>query len=346
MLTWFRHGLSLLLAGFFLWLALRGEDLDQLTSALASASPVLLLMGGTLTLAVSGVHATRIMVLMQPEHQLRFGSVFTAELVSILVDIIFPLRLHELVRAFIIGRSEGLPASRLLGVQVVEKAVELPLLVGLMLSLWLARPLPDWTLPTIYAGLGAVALVGVLMGLVITRPTLLERPVQWIGQLDLPGAEFTARVLSELLAGMRLASSSPGRFFGVLLITIAEWALLSLALWLAVASIDVHLSPGELLGLLIASHVAFAVPSSTSAAIGIYEFAGKTMMVMLFGMTAGQALAVAVVAHATLVGFGVVGGLAGLVAAQVSISRVRRGVDQLRRKQGDTGAQDGPHTHR
>ena len=59
-------------------------------------------------------------------------------------------------------------------------------------------------------------------------------------------------------------------------------AVLASALWLSAASIGVHLGGWEVVGLLTANFVAFAVPSSSSGSVGIYEFTGKTMMMMLF----------------------------------------------------------------
>lgn len=329
---WIRHALGLLLASFFLWLSMRDVDLAQLGSSLASVSYPLFCLGGLLSLAVSAVHCTKIIILMAGIRRIRFLSTFSAELVSILVDIVLPMRLQELVRAFIIGRSEGLPASRILGVQVVEKAVELPLLLGLLLLLGSTRPLPAWAMSTVYAGLGSVTLVMLVLGFVIAWPTVFERPIRWFGRLGFPGARPVSALMFEVLTGMRQASTSVGRFVAIVMITMVEWALLAGALWLAVAAIGVHLSPGELLGLLVASFVAFAVPSSTTAALGIYEFTGKTMLMMLFGMAAEQALAVVVVAHATLVGFGILGGLAGVVLANVSISEVRQGVGEVQRE--------------
>ena len=330
MRSWIRHALGLLVAMFFLWLALRDVDHQKLWSSLAAASPGLLILGGALSLAVSAIHCTKIIILMSALRRIHFLSTFSAELVSILVDIVLPLRLQELVRAFIIGRSEGLPPSRVLGVQVVEKAVELPLLLGLLLLLGLSRPLPPWALSTVYAGFGSVTVVMLVLGLVIARPAAFERPINWLGGQAIPGARQVSGVMAEVLTGMRLASTSLPRFVAIVLITAVEWSVLAAALWFAVASIGVHLSPGELLGLLVASFVAFAVPSSTTAALGIYEFTGKTMMMMLFGMGAEQALAVVVVAHATLVGFGILGGLAGVVLANMSITEVRQGVESMK----------------
>ncbi len=321
--TALRSLVSLAVAALCLWLALRGVDFEHFREVVADPGWGLVTLAGILSLVVSAVHCTKIQVLMAPVRRLRFRTVFSAELVSIMVDIVLPMRLQELVRAVIIGRGEALPASLVLGVQVVEKAVEVPLLLALLLSLGLTRPLPPWAMSTVWVALVGAGLVVIMLGVVVVRPALLARPIRWLGTLQLPGAQRAAAEAGRVLEGMRLAATRPAAFAAIVLITAVEWSILAAALWLAAASIGVHLGGWELLGLLVVNFVAFAVPSSTSAAVGIYEFTGKTMMMMLFGMSAEQALAVVLMAHGTLIGFGVLGGLVGVVLAQVSLADVR-----------------------
>ena len=321
-----RYVLSLVIAGVCLWLALRGVDISSFGEVLAGANVWLICLAGVLSLAVSAVHCTKIRLLMANLCKLRYRTVFSAELVSILVDIVLPMRLQELVRAFIIGRGEGIRPSKVLGVQVVEKAVEMPLLLALLLSLGLSHPLPTWALSTVWMGLAGAAVVMLALVLAVARPRVMERPIAWLGEQKLPGASLASGAMSQVLAGMRLGTTRPMAVFTILLITLCEWAVLASSLWLSAASIEVYLGGWELVGLLTVNFVAFAVPSSSSGAVGIYEFTGKTMMMMLFGMEAEQALAVVMLAHATLIGFGIVGGLAGLVLAQVSIAEMRGGL--------------------
>ena len=285
-----------------------------------------------LSLVVSAIHCTKIRVLMAPIQRLRYRTVLSAELVGVLVDTIFPLRLNELVRAFVIGKSEGLRPSKILGVQVVEKAVELPLLAALILSLGLAHPLPAWALSAVYVGLAATAGMVLTLLLAVVWPALLEAPIQWLGGLNLPGAGTASRLLAQILEGMRLGATRPAAVGLILLITLVEWAVMASSLWLAAAAIGVRLDGWMTLCLLVVNFVAFAMPSKTSGAVGIYEFTGKTMMMALFGMQADQALAVVMLAHGTLLGFGVLGGLAGLVMAQVTLAEVRQQLKQAGRE--------------
>ena len=66
-----------------------------------------------------------------------------------------------------------------------------------------------------------------------------------------------------------------------------------------------------------------AVPASSAGSVGIYEFAGKTTLVVVFGMAAEPALALVIVFHVVMVGFGALFGVVGLLLARLSLGEIR-----------------------
>lgn len=322
-----RYGLCVLLAAFCLWVASRGLDLDRVAALLGEVQVLWLLPAGLLTLLMSVVHATKVRLLMARLRRLSMRTVVSAEFVSILVDIVLPFRLQELVRAFIIGRGEGLRPSLVFGVQVVEKAVEVPMLLGMLLLLGLYHPLPAWASSTIYAGLWGAGLLLLGLVFVVALPRQAERPLGWLRSRALPGAVLLAGVLDQLLAGMRLAAARPTMILAIISITVVEWSIMGASFWLVGVSLGHALDGWHVLGLMVANFVAFAAPGSTSGAVGLYELAGKTMLTVVFGMQGEEALALVLLIHAVLLGFGVIGGILGLFMAQVSLGEVRRRVE-------------------
>lgn len=320
--------LSLAIAGTCLWLAFREVDLRGIGQVLASASPLLVLLAGILSVAVSAVHCNKIRVLMSGAHRLRYRTVLAADLVGILVDTIFPLRLQEFAKAYVISKAEDIRPSKIIGVLVVEKTVEVPLLLAMMLSLGLYHDLPPWAQSTIWVGLAGTVLVVATLLLAVARPSAIRRPIHWLGEKRMPGAGVISGMLEQVLEGMRLGAARPSSLVLILLITLVEWSVMGASLWIAAAAIGVYLGGWETIGLLVVTFVAFAVPAKSSGAVGIYELAGKTMMMMMFGMAAEQALAVVMLAHGTLLVFGTLAGLAGLVMAQVSMAEMRQRLRQ------------------
>jgi len=326
---------TLLVTAASIWLAIRQVDLQQVWNILAAASPGLILLAGLLSLVMNAVKCNKLGVLLSHLCKLRWRSLFAAEMISVMVDIIFPFRLVELVRAYIVGRKEGIPASLVLGAEVVEKGVEILYLLVMMFLLSLIHPLPWWLVSTGWGGLGAAVLGISLLALLVVRPRSLERPVSWLGELSLLGAAGLSRVMKHLLEGMLAAAVRPSSLALVLLLTLVEWGLLAATLWVAALALTVRLTVGELLGVLVTNFVAFAVPISTTGSVGIYEFVGLTTLVQLFAMPPEQALGLVLVFHFVMTVFGLVGGVMGLVLARVSLSRIREDLRDEGLNQGE-----------
>ncbi len=322
---WLRHAASLLVAGACLGLALRGVDLPRLGTLVAAASVPLLLASGLLSVAMNGIKCLKIGVLLAPVYRVPYRTLLGAELISVLVDTALPFRLLELVKAYLIGRVGRIGAPRVLGGEVVEKGLETLFLLAMVLLLGLTQPLPPWLQRTLVGGLAAVAAAAVALALLTLRPVVVEAPLRRLAASRWPAARPLSRALRRLTQGMRLAAGRPHALLLVLALTAVEWSVLAGCLGLCAAALDVDVAPQAVLAMLVAHVVSFAVPTSTSASLGIYELAGKTALVALCGMDPARALALVVVFHAVLAGFGILAGAAALAASGVSLREVRRG---------------------
>ena len=315
------------MALLWLWLATRGVDLGQVAKVLMGASPWYVLLAGVLSCAINCSKCLKLGILLRAVKQIPYLTLFCAETISVLVDVAFPFRLQELVKAYVVGRREGLRPSLVLGAEVVEKGVEAIFLLFAMLLLGLMWGLPPWLERTLWGGFGGLALVLAFFTLVIARPTRLQLPLARIR--DRSGG-ITGRLcdsILQLLEGIRAAAVRPSMLLWVLALTLVDWLLLAGSLVAAAAAIGLRLGPGQQLALLVANFIAFALPTSSAGSVGIYELAGKTVLVALFGMDPEVSLALVLVFHAVMVGFGALCGLLGLALSHLSISDLRQQLD-------------------
>lgn len=315
--AWDWRGPAGLAAGMFcLWLAFRGVDRSRLAEVLVGADAARVLAAGLLSLAVSAVKCTKLGVLLGPEWRPSYRTLLAAEMSSVLVDVVFPLRLQELVKAYAVGRARRVPASRVFGAVFVEKLGEMSLLLVSLVVLSLRVAFPSWLLKIVWLALPAVV-AALLAARIVSRwdrpcGRLLDRVARFAGTR-------VREALRHLALGVRHACGHGRRLAAVLAITLGEWLLLGLTARMAAASLGFRLSALETLGLVVANLLAFAVPSSSSASIGIYELAGSAALVVLFGMPREEALALVVILHLVLAGFGVLGGIWGLSALGVRL---------------------------
>lgn len=141
----YKFWLGILLSVFFLWLALRGVDLEEMIEAIAKVSWVYLIPIGLVILSNFLVRAFRWRYLLSYEKHIKLHSLFSYTIIGFMANNIFPLRIGELVRAYIIGKQEGISKIRSLATIVTERVFDgLTLLLFLTLILLYHPYFPEW----------------------------------------------------------------------------------------------------------------------------------------------------------------------------------------------------------
>ena len=317
-----RHGLSLVFVVLCLWLAARNVDLSRVVEALGATSPVWIVLAAAILIVMNAVKCTKMGLLLAPTRRVGFRTLFAAETIAIMVDVAFPFRLQELIKSLLISRSERLPMGRVFGAVVADRAVAGVVLATLLLTVGLSHALPEGAGRVLYSAVAAVVFILVVTVLAVVLRRWLDTVFERIGHWGIPGIQRITGFASGVLDGLRAAASRPATLAAVLAVTLAEWALLGASFWCVSQALGISLSVGELLASVATVHVAFAIPSTTSGAVGIYEFAGKATLVAICGMEADQALAVVIAFHVVLLGSGLVAGCLGLLLSRISLAEV------------------------
>ncbi|MEW5766526.1 MAG: lysylphosphatidylglycerol synthase transmembrane domain-containing protein [bacterium] len=141
----YKFWVSILLSIFFLWLAVRGVDLDEMIEAIAKVSWVYIIPIGVVSLSTFILRAFRWRYLLSYEKHIRLHSLFSYTIIGFMANNVFPLRIGELVRAYIIGKKEEISKIRSLATIIMERIFDgLSLLFFLTLVLLYHPGFPDW----------------------------------------------------------------------------------------------------------------------------------------------------------------------------------------------------------
>ena len=157
-----------------LWLALRDANIGGLRSALGYADRFWILLAGLpcspwLLSSFAGV-------LFHPESAgLSWTNLAGAFLVGQMLNILLPIRLGEMARAYWIGRTEGIPIGRALGTIGVEKLADLASVGLTAVALLLLAGVPPWVQSPgrVLVITGAIAAAGILV-LAANRGVILQ----------------------------------------------------------------------------------------------------------------------------------------------------------------------------
>jgi uncharacterized protein (TIRG00374 family) len=279
-------------------LLIRSIDFSAAMRALGRASPGWVVAGTLVTVLGYYLRALRWREILAPRTQPSVGRLFSATMVGFLAINTLPARLGELVRAYVLARTERIPTATVLGSLAVERILDIAMLgIFWALSL-LVAPIPDWFRWSGYVTIGLGVAIGlVLWGLHVTR----GHSTRWSeGRLF---ALLPKRLGGALSKGIP-AFGAGLQVFGrpTLMAKAAAWSIVA---W--VVSATVFLLVGLSLGLRVPVGAIFlltfvvclgiSLPSSPGF-IGVMEGA-CVMGLSIFGIGGPEALAFAILYHVT-----------------------------------------------
>jgi uncharacterized protein (TIRG00374 family) len=277
-------------------------DYGRLWISLGTANPTLLLLGGGLITGTLAVRAWRWRYFLKPLKAVGFSSVMSATSIGMMANMLFPARLGELVRAFVLGQRERLDVSASFATVIVERLLDGFAILVILAVLLVGVPLP------LEAGLERALRWGGLVGLAVNlglfmfllylhrSTTQAMRGVRRVCSL-LP-RRWGDRLYS-MLEGFSGGLQTLGRWDSLGQIVVASallWGAIGLYNFLVLLAFQLQLPLA--VGFLLLVFQAFAVmlPSSPGF-VGTYH-AASVACLSLWGVQAETALSVVLVMHA------------------------------------------------
>jgi uncharacterized protein (TIRG00374 family) len=287
--------IGLLVTGGIVWLGLTRIDLSETVAAFAVVRVGFVLAGGGLIVAVIAIFAVRWRVLLPKSPSVPARFVFCYLMIGYTMNAIIPLRLGDLVRAYLLGRRHGIAVSTTLSTVVVERFFDVVaiVIIGVLISTMLDLP------PLVEVGLRTFAFFGVagvslLYGLSFwdqwtERLAWLNadasRP-RWLGAA-LRRLDYFCSALAVLHDWKRLVATS--------VLTLAGWSVLSAALTMFTLSfgLKVPYLAGSLI--MVATSLGASIPSAPGST-GVFHVL-TVLALSVWSVPTEEAVAVGVLAH-------------------------------------------------
>ena len=275
-----RSALGAFVTLLLLWWVLRDVSPAEVFAELREASPWWLALAVGLATFSFVLRAARWRVLLEPGHvgssfETRFGATCT----GFAANNLFPARVGELIRAYVLSRMAAVPFGASVGSLVVERVLD-----GLVLAIFLIVPivLPGFPLgDTAAAGrihrVALVASIAFALGFAVLwaaarRPEGAHRLWQRTGGRVVP-ARFAERLdglVDTFVHGLG-ALGRPTVLLRAVLWSFVVWMCLALSIWMGLLAFRVT-DPGFLGAVFLQSVIAFAVAvPSTPGFFGVFE---------------------------------------------------------------------------
>jgi uncharacterized protein (TIRG00374 family) len=293
--------LAVALLAFFI----RNADLSRVWTEMRAARPDLLALATFLTVPMFLVRAERWQYLLAPLGRTRFWVAFRTTVIGFAATFVLPARAGEVLRPYLLAKSEGLPATAAFATIIIERILDLTAVLTLLgvYLIWYGD-VAAAAAPPLYR---AIALGGAIMGAVAVAVTgamfvMAGHPERLHGVVLAAGRILPAR-LARLVANLARTFAEglavvrrPRRVALSLAWSLVLWLLIDAQVWLAARAFGIVFPfPGSFI---VSAMLVVGVAVPTPGGIGGVHEAFRLGVTSFFGADNDVAVGAAIGMHA------------------------------------------------
>jgi uncharacterized protein (TIRG00374 family) len=324
-------GVGLLFSAVFAALLFRGVNGGELLQHVLAVNPLWIVPAAVPYFGGVWLRALRWRWLLSTFADVPATRLYSVELIGFGINNVMPLRIGEVLRAWLLARSHGVRPAATLGSIVVERVLDGIFLCLLLVVGLLGLTLEEWLRQAAF--LAAAAFGIATLGIVIAAfaPGLVERVAR--NTVRLAPEHSREMLLSHGLAFLgAFAALGRGAVLPlVLLLTVACWLTEGVIYWLMLVALGIPAdADASLLGM-AAANLATIIPSSPGY-VGTFHLPLQSILVSGYHVPAAEAAAYAIVTHAVIVLPVAILGVVLLAREGLSLHAVRERASSLRRE--------------
>ena len=277
-------------------LAVRGLHVGDVVRTLGETKLIWLLPAvGALLLGLYP-RVRRWQVLFYPRTGMSEYNLYGSMIVGYMLNNLLPLRVGELGRAFLIGKSEDVDYAQALATIFVERMLDILVLFGLLLVLLPVVNEPRWaTGSAVFLGLGTLGLTALLATVGSFRQLAVAAMRKLLSVTSAETQIRFERWLGAALTGFAVLSN-PRVLIEALFWSVLAWAFSSVFLFCCLLALGLHLSYTAPLFVMVSINLGMVIPS-TSGYVGVYHAIVVEAMTNVFAVDREGAAAFAIISH-------------------------------------------------
>ncbi len=289
---------GLIISAFFLYLALRGIAWSEVKRSLLYMNPIWVFPATALFVPGYFLRGLRWKLILSPVKECKTVNLISTIIISFMINNLFPLRMGELARAYIIGQKEGMSKSSALATVVMERTFDGLTLVFLFsisfLSYALLRSVRNLR---IIGGLALGTFAGVFLLILVLihyRDSLPSRVQRLCSLLSSTWAEKASHWVESFLQGFMVIKEK--RLIAYIAgCSILIWLIEGFGLYLLSRAFGLGINYPIALSVMTISCIGIAIPAAPGY-IGTYE-AFVRYSLAIFSVSGNKAFSFAIFVH-------------------------------------------------
>lgn len=302
--------LGILISAAFLYLFARQIDFGKIWQIFKSVNYFYLILASALQIFTLLLRAERWKYILRPIKNIKTKSLFTATVIGFMSNYIFPARMGEVIRAYVIGHREQISKSTSFATIVVERLFDGFAVLSALILVVVFYPFPAGFYENQYlnphnlriAGIVSGGLCVFALGFLLILKHHYSRVIQFLEKRRKPDAsqiwDKLIHVIDSFSQG--LESLKGGKHIAWIIgLSLMVWLSIFASLYAAYPAFGINLSFFSAILVTVLIAAAVAIPSSPGF-IGTYHFACAVGLTLL-GVEAHTAQSFAILLHAAII---------------------------------------------
>ena len=290
--------ISIIFSLFFVVLVLYKIDFKKTSEALETANYVYIPIAILLSVITNIIRTYRWKFIINPIKHIKTSSLFSGVAIGYMANNLLPARLGEFIRAYIMGKKEGISKSSTLATIVVERIFDGLALLFFLVIIALLFSLPLWIKQAGAAAAAFFILLSVfLILLMIKKATGIRLTKKLIGIFSPRLAKKVGELLDNFLSGLVIVNHKRN-ILGAFIVSIIVWLSEASTYYIISLSFSTDLPVYVALLTVIIVNIGILIPSAPGY-VGAFEFFCISAL-SIFAVEKSIALSYAIVLHAVL----------------------------------------------
>jgi len=309
-------------SAIFIYLALRGVEAEEVIAGLYDKKCVFLLPAAFVVILMQIARSLRWQILLSPIKVIPQKRLFPITSIGIMAMILAPMRLGEFVRPYLINRKESVPLGSGFATILIERSIDLLLLLVFLFLVISQVPVPDWMAEGGQALLSIIVLEFLSIILFMIFPEKIKRMILPLTKrMPLKMAVALDGFIGNLAAGFRIIANGR-KFAQVLFLSFSIWFFSSSTVYFLFYFYRLPLGIFEALGVTTVTSLGVSLPAAPGL-IGNFQFA-CIFSLSFWGVAKSDAFTFAMVYYFLSVGINILIGLIFLPSIDIPLRELFR----------------------